>query len=312
MIIIIACIGAYRTGFTPAVLFSTDEADLKGILAVERPKSIPAVAANEPVQPAADTAAFEKTNKINILFLGIDRTDERDGGNSVFRADTIAVVRFDLDTKQVNILSIPRDTYTYLPITNKKDKINHSYAFGSIKGKAVQSVIDAIEEFSDNKLPIDYYLTLDMEPIQKIVDDIGGVEIDVEIAMKTHDANLDKGKQLLNGQQAFDYIHWRYAGMGDIDRIKRQQKFFSALYKKQRDAGKLMDTVGIILKYKDNLKTNMTPAQLYGLAKLSKEIPPGSVNYLSIPGHSQTINRISYWIPDKNEKKKMIDDFFAH
>jgi len=320
---VLALTVSMRAGIQPSLL-TADEEDFKELLAVAEPgpdtvsphpaktgtADLPPDAEPSTGGPTLDTAAFTRTNKINILFLGIDRTEERENSSSLFRADTIAVIRFDLDTRQVNILSIPRDTYTYLPITGKKDKINHAYAYGSAKGNGAQAMIDAIGNFSGDKLPVDYFLALDMEPLPRIVDEIGGVEIDVEIAMKTHGANLDKGLQLLNGRQAFDYIHWRFAGMGDIDRIKRQQKFFRAMYKKQRDSGQLLETVGIVLKYKDYLKTNLTPAQLYGLAQLAKDIPPGSVTYLSIPGHSQTINKISHWIPDHNKKREIIATYF--
>ena len=67
---------------------------------------------------------------INILLLGIDKAENRSMG--VYRSDTIVVVRINLETNQVKVLNIPRDTYTYVPIEGKKDKINHAYAFGSI------------------------------------------------------------------------------------------------------------------------------------------------------------------------------------
>lgn len=154
---------------------------------------------------------FDTSYVINIEFLGIDRTDERDEYLNVYRTDTIAIAKVDLNTKKIKILCIPRDTYAFLPIKNKKDKINHAYAFGSAKGKAIESSIEAINYFIKYS-KIDYYFSLDMEPIPEIVDSIGGVELDVEIDMKTHEADLSKGRQILDGKKAFDYIHWRFAG----------------------------------------------------------------------------------------------------
>jgi LCP family protein required for cell wall assembly len=249
------------------------------------------------------------TNIINVLFLGIDKTDERDSWLGIYRTDTIAIARIDLDSKKIKILNIPRDTYTYVPVEGKTDKINHAYAYGSLNGNGVQASMDAVNHFLNNKV-IDYYFLMNMEPIPSIVDEIGGVKLDVEISMKNHGANLEKGLQVLNGKQAFDYIHWRYSGRGDIDRIKRQQKFMSTLYKQQRDSRKILETVRIILKYEGHYKTDFTLKQMIGLATFMADIPDGSVTYYNIPGDDAMIRGISYWVPDKNDTGELLKEFF--
>ena len=236
----------------------------------------------QPVAPAAtDTALakkeeegsldFNRSYVINILFLGIDLTKEFNDPEALHRADTISLIRINLDTKDIKFLSIPRDTYTFVPIKNKKDKINHSYAYGSLKGKAVESTIEAVNKFLKYGT-VDYYFTFDLEPVPKIVDSIGGVELDVEVDMLNHDANLHKGLQVLDGQKAYDYIHWRYSGDGDIGRIKRQQKFLGAVYNKLKVNGKLTETIKLVMDYKDNMKTDMTVKQIIGLAKFTSDI----------------------------------------
>ena len=55
------------------------------------------------------------------------------------KRNSLLIARIDMDTKEVKILSIPRDTYSYVPVENKKDKINHAYAYGSLKNKGVES-----------------------------------------------------------------------------------------------------------------------------------------------------------------------------
>lgn len=252
----------------------------------------------------------ETGNIVNILFLGIDKDDERESWLGIYRTDTIALARINLESKQIKILNIPRDTYAYIPVDNKMDKINHAYAYGSIKGNGVQASIDAVNYFLGNKKVVDYYFLMDMEPIPGIVDDIGGVKIDVEIDMKDHGANLSKGLQVLNGKQAYDYIHWRYSPGGDIDRIKRQQKFIRVLYKQQRDSGKIMETLQVILKHKDNIQTDLTMKQLIGLAKFLSDIPDGSDSYYTILGEGEIIDGIDYWMPDSSYKEKVLKEFF--
>lgn len=297
---------AFKAGFTPIVSFWNGMFDYQKILAVNRMND--AESSDYPDQKKDYISEFNNANVVFILFLGIDRTDDREEYMSAFRSDTISLFRFDLDTKRVNVLCIPRDTYAYVPAEQKKDKINHAYAYGDMKGKAVESTIDAVCYFTG--LPVDYYITLDLEPLPNIVDDIGGVEMDVEIDMKTYGANLSKGRQLLDGKKAFDYIHWRFSENGDIDRIKRQQKFLRALYKKQRDSGKLLETLEIILKYNKSLKTNLTAAQMISIAQLANDIPENGVNFYSIPGRGQTIDNISYWVPDEIETENLIRENF--
>lgn len=247
------------------------------------------------------------TNIINILFLGIDKTEERESWLGVYRSDTIVIARIDLDSKKIKVLNIPRDTYAYVPVENKLDKINHAYAFGSLNGNGIQASIDAVNEFFNKKI-VDYFFLMSMEPIPGIVNEIGGVKLDVEIDMKDHGANLSKGFQVLNGDQAFDYIHWRYSAGGDIDRIKRQQKFMSVLYRQQRDSKKILETFQIVLKHKNEIQTDFTAKQMIGLATFMSDIPNGNVTYYTIPGTGEMINGIEYWVP--NNKDEVLKEFF--
>lgn len=248
------------------------------------------------------------TNVVNILFLGIDRTEERDGWLGIYRSDTIAIVRMDLDSKKIKVLNIPRDTYCYLPVRGGYDKINHAYAYGSLEGKAIEATIEAIHAYMGREC-IDYYFSLDMEPIPTIVDDLGGVSLDVEIEMKDHGANLDRGLQLLNGQQVFDYIHWRYSPGGDIDRIIRQQKFMRTFFQQQRDKGKLLETLHVVLKNEVNIEKDLTMKQLLGLVYFLKGVPGGSITYYTFLGEGQNINGIDYWIPE--DKEGVINQFLG-
>ena len=272
-----------------------------------QPLQSPGPAVEEESDYRTDIGAAAST--VTIIFLGIDKTEERESWLGVYRSDTIAVARMDLDSKKIKVLNIPRDTYAYVPVEGQFDKINHAYAYGSIEGDGVQASIDAVNHFLGQKV-VDYYFLMDMEPIPAIVDQIGGVELDVEIDMKDHGADLSKGNQVLNGQQAYTYIHWRYSPGGDIDRIKRQQKFMGTLYKQQRDAGKIMDTFQIVLNYKNNIETDLTARQMIGLAKYMSDLPDGSVTYYTIPGEGNTINGISYWAPDESETAGVLKEFF--
>ncbi len=250
-----------------------------------------------------------KDNTITLQFLGIDRTEERDKTLGVYRTDTIALARINLETKEITVLNIPRDTYAYIPLVNKSDKINHAYAFGSIKGDGVKSSIDTINNFI-KYTTIDYYFTLDMEPIPEIVDALGGVELDVEIDMKSHGANLSKGFQLLDGNKAFDYIHWRYSEDGDIGRIKRQQKFFKAMYTKLKEKDQLLKAVELALSYNKYIKTNLSAKQLISLAVLAKDMPEGNTTFYTVPGTPRYVNNLWYWYPEEKKTDELLKKLF--
>lgn len=252
----------------------------------------------------------KNSGSLYLLCLGIDKTAEREEWLGVYRTDTIVLVRIDLSKQRIKILSIPRDTYTFVPVEQKNDKINHAYAYGSLENKGIQASIDAVHCLLGREV-VDYYFLMDMEPIPKIVDQLGGVMIDVEIDMKDHGANLSKGLQLLNGQQAFDYIHWRYSANGDIDRIRRQQKFVRELYKQQREKEGIMQTVKTVLRYRSSIETNLSARQIIGLAKFLNQMPEGNVEYYYIPGEHLMINGVSYWGMDKEETAKTLDEVFS-
>ena len=251
---------------------------------------------------------IKRSNKsvITVLLLGIDRTEERDKTIGVFRSDTIALASINRDTKEVKVLSIPRDTYAFIPIENKKDKINHAYAFGSKKGDGVQGSIDAIEKFI-KYAKIDYYFAIDMQLVPEIVNMLGGIEVNVDFEIKNE---LHKGKQLLDGQKALEYIRYRYTPGGDIDRIIHQRKFACVMLSKLKESDPLIDAVSIILNYHKFVKTNMSLKQLAALARLWVAIPSGNSDYYIVPGEDTVMNRIWYYMPDLDRTESLLKMIF--
>lgn len=176
--------------------------------------------------------AIDESERINVLIYGID------GG----RADTIMFVSYDPQNKLIDVVSVPRDTYHYVPSHESADqkKINAVYGFKSGGGseglkKEVSSLLD---------VPISYYVKVKYEGVEDIINVLGGVEITVPFNMTYDDPyadpplhiNLKKGKQVLDGDESIQYLRWRKNngenGDGDIGRIARQQKFLNAAAKK--------------------------------------------------------------------------------
>ena len=158
-----------------------------------------------------------------------------------------------------------------------------------------------------------------MDPIPAIIDGIGGLEIYVDTKMvdkdeymdeaKTEYVTLEKGLQVINGKQAVTYLQWRNSPGGDIDRIERQRNFVSTLIKQQRENKRIIETMQIIMTYKDYIQTDLNTKQILGLAAFVNQLPEGSITYYNLSGYYKKINGISYWIPNNNEE--VLSDFLA-
>lgn len=233
--------------------------------------------------------------KKNIVVLGVDRRSGDTG-----RSDTLFVLMLDTSRNQASLLSIPRDTLVKIP-GHGWDKINHAYAFGGywLTMGTVQKLLG---------IRIDDYVIVDFQGFVKLVDAIGGVDIDVEKRMQYQDPydgetglviNLQPGRQHMDGLTAIQYVRYRDEE-GDIGRIVRQQKFMKAVFAKLRTmnlltkapeiAKILFDTVETDLSVGDLGSLLMTFAKnIQGISQLETAMVQGSPAYLE---------DISYWIPN--------------
>ncbi|MDF2524408.1 MAG: cell envelope-related transcriptional attenuator, partial [Clostridiales bacterium] len=213
------------------------------------------------------------------------------------------------DSKKIEILRIPRDTYVYIPRINKMDKINHAYVWGGMGEKGIQSTIATVNQFV-KYTKVDNYFAIDMEPVPDIIDKLGGVDLEVDVDMNTHGFNLLKGFQHLDGDKAYQFISWRYSGEGEIDRIRRQQKLLEAMFIKLKENMGLKTSVEIIMKYHSNIKTNMNLQQLFKIAQLTDRIEADKLEYTIIPGEGQMIDGIWYMVPDKEKTEIILKDYY--
>ncbi|MBF7097346.1 LCP family protein [Alkalibacter mobilis] len=255
-----------------------------------------------------DAIGTPSSNKINILFLGIDESKDRNIG--IYRSDIIVIARLDLDLNMVKIISIPRDTRAYLPIRDDYDKLGHAYAFGSREGMGPEASAEAVSKFVGDK-PIDYYFAIKMDPVPDIVNDIGGVDINVEVEMydSARNVRITKGIQRIDGDQALLYLQWRSTPGGDIDRILRVQNFLASLYGQLKNDGQVIEAMKIVINYKEGTQTNLTSKQMLALAAYMKQLPEGAITYYTLSGRSKMIDGKSFWIPDDNTA--VLEEFFA-
>ena len=232
-------------------------------------------------------------DKVNILVMGVDeRSDD------VGRSDTMFVITVDTKTKSVALLSIPRDTRLKIP-GHGWDKINHAYAYGGHK-LTQQSVEELLG------IPIDHYVMINFKGFQKIVDAIGGVDIDVEKRMYYEDPydgpdgfviDLRPGVQHMDGHTAIQYVRYRDEE-GDIGRIQRQQKFIKALFKEVASPSIITKVPAIIKEVSSTISSDMSTAEMINLAQILNDAYKQGLKTDMVPGKPAYIDDISYWLPD--------------
>lgn len=237
-------------------------------------------------------------NRINILIVGCDEL-ENNG-----RADTIVLLSVAPKTKDVLILSIPRDTRVEIP-EKGMNKINHAYAFGG-----EELISRTVSLFLD--VPIHFYAIADFNGFVNIIDELGGVEIDVEKEMHYVDKaggldiNLYPGKQILNGEKSLQYIRFRHDNLGDLGRIKRQQKLALAVIEKMMNFDSIIKIPQISEEMKGYMETDIKVQDAIALANLFKGINQEEFKIETIQAKPIYIEGISYLEPDIEEVRQRV------
>ncbi|WP_166705022.1 LCP family protein [Bacillus albus] len=277
-----------------------------------------------------DKAVKPITNNVSVLVMGVDESDVRgkEYGEAI-RTDALLLATFNKDSKTVKLLSIPRDTYTYIPVEKKKDKITHAHAYGSTKnGKdgGPQASIDAVEKLLN--VPVDYFVKFNFKSFMKIVDDLGGIEVDVPVEFTEQDSNdnadaihLKKGVQKLNSEEALALARTRHID-SDAMRGQRQQLVIEAILHKLTSVGSVTKVGNIIDDINGQFVTNLTFDDMLSFYKYGSD---SEIEKLQIQGDdcymekgddtcskSAGGGRTYYYNPDKKELANVTNQLRTH
>ncbi len=238
----------------------------------------------------------------NILLLGIDATA------GTHRSDAIMVVHLNPIEKEVKVVSIPRDTLVYIPGIGL-DKVNHAYAHGG-----VILTKKTISRFLSISVP--YYVVVNVSGLEKIIDKLGGVKINVEKRMYYVDyagglfVDLYPGPQILNGKKALGYLRFRADGEGDLGRVKRQQKFIGEFSRQLLKGKNLAKSPRIIFELLSNIDTNLNMREIAGFYfGLRQALDFKRAAMTSLPGKDFIVDGIYYWKPDPEAVKEIRKNF---
>jgi len=238
---------------------------------------------------------FPGQDKLQIVCMGID--DNWTNSDVVYtaqaRTDTLFVLTLDLNTKKATMLSIPRDTYAHI-VGTKNDwhfKINAAYETGG-----PERTVATVNEFLGTSA--NHYLVLNIDSTKKMVDALGGVDVDVEHPMHYHDKwghlsiDLQPGPQHLGGDDAVGFARYRHpdAGKrptpedGDERRMYRQHLLLRAMVDKAKSFANVTQAPHLADVAMGTIRTDLTRTQILDIAAIFKGVQQDDIRTASIPG----------------------------
>lgn len=244
-----------------------------------------------------DASADRKPGVYNILVYGRDKVNRN--------SDTIMVVNLDATSGKINILHVPRDT-VYIDDSGRQHKINYVYATEGREGlkKELQQLLG---------IRIDKYCSITTDAFRELVDEIGGVEVDVAQDMQYEDPYQDlvidikAGRQVLNGEKAEGFVRFR-SGYADADlgRIKAQKQFIAAFIKTLLKPSNIVNISDIAQIAFDQIDTDLERGEFLYLALQGATIGLSDATFYTIPGENYGANFAMY----RDEAAELMNNCF--
>lgn len=247
---------------------------------------------------------YHNDKPLSLVILGSDTRPETGSMNT----DVMIVAVANPTTKKVTMVSLPRDTRVKIPGYRDYHKINSVYANGEAERRQAErkNQVPTENGISLTKktltellgIPIDHYVAVDFEGFKAVIDELGGIEINVDRKLVYDDPtddthiNLSPGLQLLNGEQALGYVRHRHDNRGtkyyssDFDRNRRQQEVIQAVIDKAGSLEGLTKVFAILDVGAKHIHTDLSKEQIKGLAYDFKGLNSSSL---------QTLDNGAYW-----------------
>jgi LCP family protein required for cell wall assembly len=251
-----------------------------------------------------ETINFEEGDPFSILLMGIDEPLQ-DEEIPMHRSDTLILVTVNPDMNSTHMVSIPRDTYTEIVGTGEKDKINHAYAFGG-----TQMTIRTVENFLD--VPVDYFVRVDMEGFEGMVDAVGGVEVDNDFDFEFKDVHFEEGPIQLNGEEALKYARMRKQDpRGDFGRQVRQRQVIQALIDKGASFSSVTKFEEILSVVEDNVRTNFSLREVWSIQSNYRDAL-NTIEEHEIEGKDNMMDETYYYLPKEEKMQELSEVLKEH
>ncbi|MCH4056733.1 MAG: LCP family protein [Lactobacillaceae bacterium] len=209
----------------------------------------------------AAKTVIDAKKPLSILLMGADTGAF--GRDYQGRTDTMIIATINPKKKQTTLTSLARDTMAELVGTDKFNyqRLNAAYEVGGSK-MALRSISTLVN------VPLEYYVTINMGGLSKIVEAVGGVDVDVPFTFTYEKKTFTKGKMHLNGEQALAYSRMRYDDpQGDYGRQARQRQVITSAIKAAVSTRTLTNFQDVLKQVSKNMTTNLTFNDMVGIFK---------------------------------------------
>ena len=225
-------------------------------------------------------------------------------------SDSMLLLRFDPEKEKVSVLSIPRDTRVHIEGYGVR-KINHANEYGgpALTASVTSELLGGIN--------IDRYVRVNVQGVEKLIDALGGVTVNVPKDMKYNDfsqhlyIDLKKGIQHLDGDKAMQFLRYRYDDYGDISRVQRQQMLMRSAVEQTLKPSTIVKIPKILSVIQSHLDTNLTVRELMALSNFASKTDRSDIKMMMLPGDFNSPNdRVSYWLPNNRGIDKLMSRHF--
>ena len=283
------------------------------------------------IQEEIKTAEGYKGDVVNILVCGIDYEEGRAYGDAESNdgmTDMILYVQFDIKGNALRMLQIPRNSLVTtankkVTLSNGKTYAASNYQINSValsNGGSIAALADVI--YDQYRLPIDYYVSVDMQALVEMVDNFGGIEVYIPHDMSYGGSKLLKGYRNLNGASAEFFVRCRHGdgyANSDIDRLNMQRYFYAGLFKRARAMG-ITDILNQLpLIFKDYIHTDMDITTIAKLLASFLKIDSSNIIlaqtpvFMGVPNVGKTDSFAGYScvVPDASSIAKLLNQYFC-
>ena len=277
------------------------------------------------------TAEEYKGDVVNILVCGIDFEEGRsysDASSNDGMTDMILYCQFDIKGGALRMLQIPRNTLVTtqnrkLTLSNGKTYAVSNYQINSValsNGGSIAALADVI--YDQYHLPIDYYVTIDMQALVEMVDNFGGIEVYIPHDMSFAGSVLKQGYRNLDGASAEFFVRCRHGegyANSDIDRLNMQRYFYAGLFKRVRSMGVTDVIAQLPLIFNNYIHTDMDLTTIAKMLVSFTRIDSGNIMlaqtpvFMGVPnvGKTSSFDGYSCVVPDAGSIANLLNQYFC-
>lgn len=252
---------------------------------------------------STDLNYLEEPDYYNVLLIGCDKSD----GTSQ-RSDSMILVTVDKEHQKIKFTSFMRDLWVSIPGYDE-GRLNAAYSYGG-----AELLLKTIyENFSVN---VNDYVMVDFEMFEKLIDGIGGVNVDIteeeaDWINETSHAKVHSGENILNGDYALIYCRIRYLD-SDFNRTQRQRKVMNSILKKMMSQNPLQ-TIHAMTEVLPLITTDISPAKMTIKALGAFSFLKYGNDQFRIPTddgyENEIINGQDVLVPDLDENREALYSF---